>query len=112
MVPITEAGRPSATHFLDGPKKMQALHTRQAEYMKELALERGRLGSRATHQRVKPFYASVDREPELKIEPDWIPDPGRLKVLTADGVRAYRLEVLKHVWEQIKEPIQILQDQS
>lgn len=28
MVPITEDGRLSATHFLDGPKKMQALHTR------------------------------------------------------------------------------------
>jgi hypothetical protein len=112
MVPITEDGRLSATHFLDGPKKMQELHTRHAGYMKELGLERGRLGSRATHQRVKQFYASVDRDPELKIEPDRIPDPGRLKVLTADGARAYKLEVLSHVLEQIKEPIQILQDQS
>lgn len=112
MVPITEDGRLSATHFLDGPKKMKALHTRQAEYMKELGLERGREGSRATHQRVKQFYASVDREPELKIEPDRIPDPGRLKVLTAEGARAYKMEVLSHVLEQIKEPIRILQDQS
>jgi hypothetical protein len=112
MVPITEDGRLSATHFLDGPKKMQELHTRHAGYMKELGLERGRLGSRATHQRVKQFYASVDRDPELKIEPDRIPDPGRLKVLTAEGIRAYKLEVLRHVLEQIKEPIQILQDQS
>lgn len=112
MVPITENGRLSATHFLDGKKKMQALHTRQAEYMKELGLERGREGSRATHQRVKQFYASVDREPELKIEPDRIPDPGRLKLLTAEGARQYKLEVLSHVLEQIKEPIRILQDQS
>lgn len=112
MVPITETGRLSATHFLDGPEKMQALHTRQAEYMKELGLERGRQGSRATHQRVKQFYASVDREPELKIEPDRIPDPGRLKVLTAEGARQYKLEVLSHVLEQIREPVRILQDQS
>ena len=112
MVPVTEDGRLSATHFLDGPKKMQELHTRHAAYMKELGLERGRLGSRATHQRVKQFYASVDREPELKIEPDRIPDPGRLKVMTAEGARQYKLEVLKHVLEQIKEPIRILQDQS
>ena len=112
MVPITEEGRLSATHFLDGKKKMQALHTRQAEYMKELGLERGREGSRATHQRVKQFYASVDREPELKIEPDRIPDPGRLKVITGEGARQYKLEVLSHVLEQIKAPIQILQDQS
>lgn len=112
MVPITEAGRLSATHFLDGREKMKSLHTRHAEYMKELGLERGREGSRATHQRVKQFYASVDREPELKIEPDRIPDPGRLKVMTAEGARAYKLKVLRHVLEQIKEPIQILQDQS
>jgi hypothetical protein len=100
MVPITEDGRLSATHFLDGPKKMQELHTRQAGYMKELGLERGRLGSRATHERVKQFYASVDREPELKIEPDRIPYPGRLKVLTAEGARAYKMEVLSHVLER------------
>jgi hypothetical protein len=112
MVPITEKGRLSATHFLDGREKVKALHTRQAEYMKELGLERGREGSRATHRRVKQFYASVEREPELKIEPDRIPDPGRLKVLTAEGARQYKLDVLSHVLEQIKEPIQILQDQS
>jgi hypothetical protein len=112
MVPITDKGRLSATHFLDGREKVKELHTRQAEYMKELGLERGREGSRATHQRVKQFYASVEREPELKIEPDRIPDPGRLKVLTAEGARAYKLEVLSHVLEQIKEPIRILQDQS
>lgn len=80
--------------------------------MKELGLERGREGSRATHQRVKQFYASVDREPELRIEPDRIPDPGRLKLLTAEGARAYKLEVLGRVLEQIKEPVRILQDQA
>ncbi|MDQ3920608.1 MAG: plasmid recombination protein, partial [Acidobacteriota bacterium] len=112
MVPITEKGRLSATHFLDGAEKVQELHTRHAAYMRELGLERGRLGSRATHQRVKQFYASVDRDPELKIEPDRIPDPGRLKVMTAEGARGYKLEVLRHVLEQIKGPIQILQDQS
>jgi hypothetical protein len=112
MVPITDKGRLSATHFLDGRAKVKELHTRQAEYMKELGLERGREGSRATHQRVKQFYASVEREPELKIEPDRIPDPGRLKVLTTEGTRQYKLEVLQHVLEQIKEPTRILQDQS
>lgn len=112
MVPITDDGRLSATHFLDGRKKMKELHTRHAEYMKELGLERGREGSRATHQRVKQFYASVTKEPELRIEPDRIPDPNRLKVLTAEGARAYKLEVLKHVLEQIQEPVRILQDQA
>ena len=43
----------------------------------------------------------------MKIEPDRIPDPGRLKLLTADGVRQYKLEVLSHVLEQIKEPIRL-----
>lgn len=33
-------------------------------------------------------------------------------MLTAEGARAYKMEVLSHVLEQIKEPVQILQDQS
>ena len=112
MVPLTEDGRLSATHFLDGREKMKQLHTRYASYMEEIGLERGREGSRATHQRVKQFYASVSREPELKIDPDKIPDPSRLKLLTAEGVTQYKLEVLKHVLEQVKEPLRILQDQA
>lgn len=112
MVPLTEDGRLSDTHFLDGREKMKALHTRYAGYMEELGLERGREGSRATHQRVKQFYASVTREPELKIDPDKIPDPSRLRLLTADGVREYKQEVLRHVLDQVKEPIRILQDQA
>ena len=112
MVPITPDGRLSATHFLDGRKKMKELHTRYNDYMKELGLERGREGSRATHQRVKQFYHSIKENPELKIDPDKIPDPSRLKVLTAEGARQYKLEVADHVLEQLKEPIRILQDQA
>jgi hypothetical protein len=112
MVPLTGDGRLSATHFLDGRRKMKELHTRYASYMEPIGLERGREGSRATHQRVQQFYASVTKEPELKIEPDLIPDPGRLKVLTAEGARAYKQEVLSHVLEQIKEPVRVLQDQA
>jgi hypothetical protein len=112
MVPITEDGRLSATHFLDGRKKMKALHTRYNDYMKELGLERGREGSRATHQRVKQFYASVTKEAELVIDPEKIPEPSRIRVLTADGARQYKLEVLREVLEQLKEPIQILKDQA
>lgn len=51
MVPVTEDGRLSATHFLDGRKKVKELHTRYNSYVKDLGLERGREGSRATHQR-------------------------------------------------------------
>ncbi len=112
MVPITPDGRLSATYFLDGRAKIKELHTRYAEYMKPLGLERGREGSRATHQRVKQFYASLTKEAALEINPDKIPDPSRLKLLTAEGVRQYKQEVLKAVLEQLKEPIRILQDQS
>lgn len=112
MVPVTEDGRLSATHFLDGRKKMKELHTRYNTYVKDLGLERGREGSRATHQRVKQFYRSIKVNPELKIDPERIPDPARLKMLTAEGARQYKLEVLNHVLDQLKEPIRILQDQA
>jgi hypothetical protein len=102
----------SATHFLDGRKRMKELHTRYNSYVKDLGLERGREGSRATHQRVKQFYASVTKNPELKIDPEQIPDPSRLKLMTADGARQYKLEILAHVLEQLQEPIRVLQDQA
>ncbi|MET0623595.1 MAG: MobV family relaxase [Pyrinomonadaceae bacterium] len=111
-VPIDPEGKLNAKHYFGGRGKMVAVQDLYHEYTQPLGLERGRRGSRATHQRVKQFYASIDRDPELKIEPDRIPNPGRLKVLTAEGARAYKMEVLSHVLEQIREPVRILQDQS
>jgi hypothetical protein len=63
MVPVTEAGRLSASHFLDGPKKMQELHTRHAGYMKELGLERGRLGAG------RPTSGSSSSTPPWSVSP-------------------------------------------
>lgn len=85
-VPFDPAGNLNARHYLGRREKMAKMHDLYAEYMRPLGLERGREGSRATHQRVKQFYASITKEPKLKIDPEKIPDPSRLKLLTADGV--------------------------
>lgn len=77
-VPFDPDGNLNAKHYLGGREKMAAMHDLYAEYMRPLGLERGRRGSRATHQRVQQFYASVTKEPEVKIDPERVPDPPRV----------------------------------
>lgn len=111
MVPIDPKGRLNATHYLDGRQKMKELHDRYAEYMKPLGLERGREGSRARHQTVKSFYASIEQEVRLEIDHDHVPDPPRV-MLTAEATKKYKESVLKAVLEQLKEQVQTLRHQA
>lgn len=110
-VPIDPKGRLNCKHYLDGRAKLRELHDRYAEYMAPLGLERGREGSRARHQTIKSFYASIERETELKVEFGRVPDPPRV-FLSAEGRKNYKEEVLKAVLEQLKEPIQTLRHQA
>jgi hypothetical protein len=111
MVPIDPKGRLNAKYFLGGREKMKTLHDRYAEYMSPLGLERGREGSRARHQTVKQFYASVEKEVELKIDAERVPDPPRF-ILTAEAARKYKQSVLAAILKQLKEPLQTLQHQA
>ena len=52
-VPIDPQGKLNAKHCFGGRGKMEAVQDLYHEYMSPLGLERGRRGSRATHQRVK-----------------------------------------------------------
>ncbi|MBM2574653.1 plasmid recombination protein, partial [Pseudomonas aeruginosa] len=52
VVPLTQDGRLSAKEFIGGRDKMRADQTSFAEAVRDLGLERGIEGSRATHQRV------------------------------------------------------------
>lgn len=110
-VPIDPEGRLNASHYLDGRARMRALHDRYAEVMRPLGLERGREGSRATHQTVKQFYASIEREVELKIDHARVPDPPRI-MLTAEAAAKYKEQVLAAVLDQLKEPIRTLRHQA
>lgn len=110
-VPIDPKGKLNAKHYFGGREKMRAVHNLYAEYMKPLGLERGREGSRARHQTLKKFYASVEQEVELKIDHERVPDPPRV-ALTREKATKYKESVLKAVLEQLKEKIQTLRHQA
>jgi hypothetical protein len=61
VVPKTCDGRLSAKEFIGNRQKMRADQTSFAEQMRDLGLERGIEGSKATHQRVQQFYGEVGR---------------------------------------------------
>jgi hypothetical protein len=90
---------------------MKQLHTRYAEKMKPLGLERGREGSPARHQRVKQFYASIEKDVELKVDHELVPDPPRV-MPTKESARKYKEKILKSVLKQLEEPIGTLRDQA
>lgn len=62
VVPITSDGRLSAKEFIGNKATMTQDQTRFAQAVSGLGLERGIEGSRATHQRVRTFYADLGRE--------------------------------------------------
>ncbi|MES7605109.1 plasmid recombination enzyme, partial [Cutibacterium acnes] len=55
--------RLSAKEFIGGRDKMRADQTSFAEVVRDLGLERGIEGSRATHQRVQSYYGAIERQP-------------------------------------------------
>ena len=51
----------SASHWLDGGKRLSALQTDYARAMEPFGLERGQERSRAKHQTVRQFYGALER---------------------------------------------------
>jgi hypothetical protein len=101
VVPRTPDGRLSAKDFIGNRDKMRADQTSFAELVRDLGLERGIPGSRATHQRVAQHYAQISRtEPlptitEVDLVPRKSPASGLLGKLrlqslveTPDGIAA------------------------
>jgi hypothetical protein len=101
VVPRTSDGRLSAKEFIGNRDKMRADQTSFAELVRDIGLERGIPGSRATHQRVAQHYTQISRtEPlptltEADLVPRKSPAPGLLGTLrlqslveTPDGVAA------------------------
>ena len=60
LTPVTPDGKLSASHWLDGPKKLRALQTSFADAMKPLGLERGVEGSKAKHEDIKTYYGKLE----------------------------------------------------
>jgi len=72
VVPIDPNGKLNCRHFLGGAKALNQMQSDFAEKVGKVhGLERGIEGSKAKHQRVKQFYAEIQKEPALpKISPE------------------------------------------
>lgn len=60
VVPITKDGRLCARDYLGGRAKLQAAQTSYATAVSDLGLARGIPGSKATHRRIKDYYAALE----------------------------------------------------
>jgi len=67
VVPITADGRLSAKEFIGNKAKMTQDQTSFALSVEHLGLERGIEGSKARHQRVKSFYADINRGSDIPV---------------------------------------------
>jgi hypothetical protein len=110
-VPFDPDGRLNARHYLGGREKMAAMHDLYADYMKPLGLERGKRKSRATHQRLKEFYTSIDREVDFNVEIEKIPDPPKV-MMTKEARDKYKGKVLNSILKELEEPFRIMRDQA
>lgn len=87
VVPRTSDGRLSAKEFIGNRDKMRADQTSFAALVRDLGLERGIEGSRATHQRVSQHYAQISRSEQLPavtaadLAPHKTPAPGLMGML-------------------------------
>ena len=70
LVPIDERGRLNCRGIFGGARKLSELQDSFAAAVKHLGIERGVKGSKATHTKVKEYYASVSKDSlHLNLEP-------------------------------------------
>lgn len=68
VMPKDSKGKMNARHFLGGRQKLREMQTDFAERVgKAHGLERGIEGSKARHQRVRSYYAALERPPEASV---------------------------------------------
>ncbi|MCY0853216.1 MobV family relaxase [Cupriavidus sp. D39] len=97
------AVRLSAAHFLDGRPKLAKLQTDfHLAVAKKHGLERGVVGSKAKHARVKRFYAVVDGETP-RIPKQSLPQTGILEGKSAYGARVQKQT--EKVFASVIEPL-------
>jgi len=109
--PIDPDGKLNAKHYFGGREKMCAVHDLYAEYMSPLGLERGRRGSRATHRRVKEFYASINQEVTFELEYGDVPLPPKVMV-TQQAREQYARRVADSLLRQLLERFKVISDQA
>lgn len=87
VVPIDERGRLNAKRFTDGSRAMTDIQTSYAEHVAELGLERGLVGSSASHKNIRKMYAELNRAIDTV--------PTIKEGETAEQYRARILEILQ-----------------
>ena len=70
VVPLTPDGRLSAKEVIGNRKDLQDKQTRYSEYMKPFGLERGVLGSKATHENIQDYRRRINEAEQLIQAPD------------------------------------------
>ena len=113
ITPITPQGRLSASHWLDGPKKLNALQTSFAETMKPLGLTRGIEGSKAKHTRIKKWYGEL--EPKINLAENLLKEADEIQAKITVGKaenEAYAAKLLeaKNVLSQRNKDLNLRQN--
>ncbi len=110
-VPRDEKGALNAKYHIGTRAKMAGFHDVYAEAMQPLGLKRGIRGSRATHQDVKKFYATIISEPELNISSKQIPNPPAGTV-NEDQQTVYKEQVIASVRAAILPQVAQMRNQA
>lgn len=65
IIPLTKDGRLSAKEIIGNRKSLQDKQTKYAKYMKPFGLERGVLGSKATHENIQDYRRRINQAEKL-----------------------------------------------
>jgi hypothetical protein len=104
MVPIDPKGRLNCRHYFGSRKDLSKWQDRFAKEVKDLGLERGVEGSRARHTDIKDFYKAIEREHQIKLNYEKLPDPPKMCV-TKDAAQKFKEEFSQALIKQIEKPI-------
>lgn len=104
MVPIDPNGKLNCKHYFGTREKLSKWQDRFADEVKDLGLERGVRDSRARHTDIKDFYKAIERDPQIRINYQKLPDPPRV-FMSKDAMEKFKEELAKAVIEQAQKPI-------
>lgn len=70
IIPLTKDGRLSAKEIIGNRKSLQDKQTKYAKYMEPFGLERGVLGSKATHENIQDYRRRINQAEKLIQAPE------------------------------------------
>lgn len=110
-VPLDERGKLNCKGLFGSRSKLRAFQDAFYEEVKDLGLERGVRGSRATHVEINKFYGAILEDSRISIDQDKLPDPPKI-LMSRQGIDAYKARVIEAIHEQIEKPLRALRHQA